>query len=187
MKAGRRELSRGALTARPIAHQIFDICLKLSSSPTKRPDGFHAFYGLSETNPLHGPLQITAVSLSASCSSRRLCEPQVGRPILDWQTAKDMTVYKIIYSGVDEKPEIAWKCLKRMVGANGFGEVQLSTRHALGHFAGVKHPRIAAVVGHRTVQHSRLGRQRIPVWEAESFPTLSEIEHTWLKLSVVEP
>jgi hypothetical protein len=28
--------------------------------------------------------------------------------------------YKIIYSGVDENPEIAWKCLKRMVGANGF-------------------------------------------------------------------
>jgi hypothetical protein len=31
-----------------------------------------------------------------------------------------MTVYKIIYSGVDEKPEVACKCLKELVGANGF-------------------------------------------------------------------
>src|SRR5881392_2028590 len=33
---------------------------------------------------------------------------------------KALTVYKIIYSAVDEKPEIARKCLKRLVGANGF-------------------------------------------------------------------
>src|SRR5204863_7312567 len=31
-----------------------------------------------------------------------------------------LTSYKIIYSGVDEKPEIKCKCLKRLVGANGF-------------------------------------------------------------------
>jgi hypothetical protein len=29
-------------------------------------------------------------------------------------------IYKFIYSAVDEKLEIAWKCLKRMVGAKGF-------------------------------------------------------------------
>ena len=28
--------------------------------------------------------------------------------------------YKITYSAVDEKPEITCKCLKKMVGANGF-------------------------------------------------------------------
>src|SRR5216684_8307893 len=28
--------------------------------------------------------------------------------------------YKIIYSAVDEKPEITCKCLKELVGANGF-------------------------------------------------------------------
>ena len=33
---------------------------------------------------------------------------------------EDLTVYKIVYSAVDEKPEIAWKCLKIMVGAKGF-------------------------------------------------------------------
>src|SRR5438046_10022612 len=31
-----------------------------------------------------------------------------------------LTSYKIINSGVDEKPEIKCKCLKRLVGANGF-------------------------------------------------------------------
>jgi hypothetical protein len=33
---------------------------------------------------------------------------------------KALTVYKIIYSAVDEKPENAWKCLKELVGAKGF-------------------------------------------------------------------
>src|SRR5947207_14618731 len=31
-----------------------------------------------------------------------------------------LTSYKIIYSGVDEKPEVTCKCLKELVGANGF-------------------------------------------------------------------
>jgi hypothetical protein len=30
------------------------------------------------------------------------------------------TFYKIIYSAVDKKPEIACKCLKELVGADGF-------------------------------------------------------------------
>src|SRR6267378_682027 len=33
---------------------------------------------------------------------------------------EDPPAYKIIYSAVDEKPEVTCKCLKRMVGANGF-------------------------------------------------------------------
>ena len=33
---------------------------------------------------------------------------------------RDIAVYKIIYSPVDEKPEIARKLLKKMVGAKGF-------------------------------------------------------------------
>jgi len=31
-----------------------------------------------------------------------------------------LTVYKIAYNAVDEKPEVARKYLKRMVGASGF-------------------------------------------------------------------
>ena len=33
---------------------------------------------------------------------------------------EDLIVYKIIYSAVDENPEIARKLLKRLVGASGF-------------------------------------------------------------------
>jgi hypothetical protein len=33
---------------------------------------------------------------------------------------KDLTIYKIIYIGVDEKPEGSNKLLKTMVGASGF-------------------------------------------------------------------
>jgi len=31
-----------------------------------------------------------------------------------------LTVYDFIYTAVDEKPEVRFKCLKRMVGARGF-------------------------------------------------------------------
>src|SRR2546423_934647 len=37
-----------------------------------------------------------------------------------WWLEGKTAVYKIIYRAVDEKPEIACKCLKRLVGANGF-------------------------------------------------------------------
>jgi hypothetical protein len=33
---------------------------------------------------------------------------------------EDFTVYKIAYSPVDEKPEVARKSLKKLVGASGF-------------------------------------------------------------------
>jgi hypothetical protein len=35
-------------------------------------------------------------------------------------SVKDLTIYKIIYSAVNEKPEGVDKSLKRMVGASGF-------------------------------------------------------------------
>jgi len=33
---------------------------------------------------------------------------------------KNRTVYKIVYSGVTEKPETLFMCLKRLVGERGF-------------------------------------------------------------------
>ena len=44
--------------------------------------------------------------------------PQIATQL--WLNLEALTVYKIIYSGVDGKPEITCKCLKKLVGANGF-------------------------------------------------------------------
>jgi hypothetical protein len=50
-------------------------------------------------------------------SWRRFLAPLLNLRVLN---LKDLTIYKIIYSAVDERPEGADMLLKRMVGASGF-------------------------------------------------------------------
>jgi hypothetical protein len=44
-------------------------------------------------------------------------DPEAKTSLLN---SEDLTVYKIIYSAVDEKPEMKFKCLKKLVGERGF-------------------------------------------------------------------
>src|SRR5947207_15248955 len=73
-----------------------------------------------------------------------------------------LTSYKIIYSGVDEKPEIKCKCLKRLVGANGFEPSTSWSRTRRASQAALRPDRQAEFVRHKlriqisTALHPRL-------------------------------
>ena len=51
---------------------------------------------------------------------KRLIGPSVGVGSPALLNSEDLTVYKIAYTAVDEKPEVQFKCLKRLVGERGF-------------------------------------------------------------------
>jgi len=44
----------------------------------------------------------------------------VTTPVLPLSNPEALTVYKIDYTDVDEKPELLFMCLKRLVGERGF-------------------------------------------------------------------
>jgi hypothetical protein len=62
---------------------------------------------------IHGRLDVGPIAESHGKSWEVKQNPDVAN-------LEESIDYKIIYSGVDEKPKIACKCLKDLVGANGF-------------------------------------------------------------------
>jgi resolvase-like protein len=75
--------------------------------------GRHAF--LQMLSPLRRGVAQGVIIHKIDRSTRNLEDwADVGR--LVQSTLKSVAIYKIAYRAVDEKPEITWKCLKRLVG-----------------------------------------------------------------------